>query len=207
METSKKENQAQSPDVPLSNTSDMHQEAQAPRPIEIHPDKDTSQGGLRQLLQQTCICPFRDSSLASISGLSGTEFQAECRCDSTIEGTHQYLDSTNSIAGFADVKNSESLYLNLPSPESLQSNTPVTTFQDDFIGLDSLSGSSSTSEQGSHSVRSSILLDLPLTPPLQQSYPHLQYPFTAPIGYQMVPIGYLSSSGKSMKHSRAISPF
>jgi hypothetical protein len=195
VETSKAEKQSQSPNVPLSNASEPQQGTQVPSPVEIHADEDMPVGGPRELPQQSCICPFRDSSFASIPGLSGTDFQADCRCGSTIEGTQQYVDSTNSIASFADMENAESLYLNLPSPESLQCNTPTIPFQDDFMGLDSLNGNS-TPEQGSNSVRSSVLLDLPSTPPLQQTYPRIQYPFTAPMGYQMVPMGYMPSPGK-----------
>lgn len=195
METSKAEKQAQTPNVPSSNTSNAQQGAQSLSPVEIHADEDTPQDGPRKLPQQSCICPFRDSNFAGIPGLSDTDFQADCRCGSAVEGTHQYVDSTNSIASFADMENAESLYLNLPSPESLQCNTPTIAFQDDFMGLDSLSGNS-RSEQGSSSVRSSVLLELPSTPPLQQPYSRTQYPFTAPMGYQMVPMGYMPSLGK-----------
>jgi hypothetical protein len=195
VETSKAEKQAQSPNVPSSSTLDVQQGAQVPSPIEIYADEDMPPGGPRELPQQSCICPFRDSSLAGIPGLSGTDFQADCRCGSTVEGTQRYVDSANSIASFADMENAESLYLNLPSPESLQCNTPTISFQDEFMGLDSLSGNS-TSEQGANSVRSSVLLDLPSTPPLQQTYPRMQHPFTVPIGYQIVPMGYMPSPGK-----------
>jgi hypothetical protein len=195
VETSKAEKQAQSPNVPSSSTSDVQQGAQVPSPIEIHADEDMPPGGPRELLQQSCICPFRDSSLAGIPGLSGTDFQVDCRCGSTVEGAQLYVDSTNPIASFVDMENAESLYLNLPSPESLQCNTPTISFQDEFMGRDSLSGNS-TSEQGPNSVGSSVLMDLPSTPPLQQTYPHIQHPFTVPMGYQMVPMGYMPSPGK-----------
>ncbi|KAH8728387.1 hypothetical protein GQ44DRAFT_769368 [Phaeosphaeriaceae sp. PMI808] len=191
VETNKAHQQSQPPGVPSSPNLDVSLGSTNIDPTTIRVKDRASQIEPLRVTPQGCICPFGD-------------FDTACSCGGMGEIVEPLLDLISSFSHFIETDNVDSLYLSLPSPESLHCNTPLTPFKNKIIKFDNVSVYRSLSEQTSSSAsrssegldNSTLSLDMSSDPPFQQPYDHFHGQFPVPLGYHMVPMGYIAAPGK-----------
>lgn len=170
-------------------------------PVENHPVEGCSQRDA----QDTCICPFPDDPPPI--GLSVEDTELGCTSRGSMDMDSSLPDAISPFSTYMDTNGSDTLFIDLPSPNSLHCPTPTTFLQEEMPQLGSMSstkssvsGPSVSSEPHDQETPLASLKRLS-TSPHQQNYDQESYPFPTPMGYPMAPLDFFATA--SQKDSTA----